>query len=335
MQIIKYFFTHSLMSFEEPELIKEYNKQTISPENILWDDGTCEIMNERTKDHKFETKIEDLNPLSLTERIDKNMYHNAPIFMTNYVIDIHNINKYVVIIDPRKSNIIHIPSMFKHVFNYDYGKCDNVDSTKIYSANVLHIYLSNNINSNTFKREFNKISNLIDVYDIDLLLEMIIENRIISKSLMSIDLKSSNDYEPTDIICIDKADLDSSSDSKSINADILKTPKVVKKYQVILTNDISSLTLASIISIQIYDLVFKIYEVNKNSLTELYLTLYDYYTNALKTIQCNGSIKDVELINSKIEWVISDATYNVIIPSLFTIKNILSSLNQLISCYGR
>ena len=272
------------------------------------------------------SSIQD-NKVIDSENLDLNENAKNKGLYINDVINMKTINRYVVFINPRDEDIIYLPKTFKYVFNYDFGKL--VDSTnetllpKKLSNKYLEVYLSTRINPNVFKREFNKIDYLVDIDDIDLILEIIIENGIIRKSLLSNFNVNFNElkidlWEPDSIIHTNKIYINNDNDNDN------ETLSNVNKYRVIIVNDLCTLQSANKIKIQIYDIIFEINTVNVKTLNELYLTLYKYYIKLCKPDNFNYT--DNNLVNSKIEWIIDNTIYTKIIMSLFDLKQLLTDI---------
>lgn len=270
----------------------------------------------------IDSEIKALNS-SNSEDLNENT-KNKGLYI-NDVINMKTINRYVVFINPRDEDIIYLPKTFKHVFNYDFGKLvDFTNETllpKKLSDKYLEVYLSTRINPNVFKREFNKIDYLVDIDDIDLILEIIIENGIIRKSLLSNFNVNFNElkidlWEPDSIIHINKIYINNDNDNETLSN--------VNKYRVIIANDLRTLQSANKIKIQIYDIIFEINTVNVKTLNELYLTLYKYYIKLCKPDNFNYT--DNNLVNSKIEWIIDNTIYTKIIMSLFDLKQLLTDI---------
>ena len=286
---------------------------------------------------------EDLD-LDLNENKNyKTKINNSLKSFSNEIINLNTINQYVVFINPRTENIYYLPKIFKHTFNYDYGKLidlDNYESGKInltLSDKSLQVYLSLRINPNIFKYEFNKIDYLQDINDIDLILEIIIENGIIRKSLRCINIESiMKQYEPNLIVHADKS--------------IDKNFSNVHRYKIIDIYDLSTLHLSNNIKIQLSNDVFEIDNVNIKTLNELYIVLHKYYVDIIngknsEFLKLNGIDTelinllnidyyihdDIKLLNSKIEWSINNTIYIKNIESLFDIKELLNDIENVIN----
>lgn len=272
-------------------------------------------LEENTKEHELDEENANITPT----------YYSK----SNIPINMDTINKYVVFINPQNEDIIYLPKIFTHVFNYDCGELIDVNSIRKLTLNSLQVYLSKKLNPNIFKQEFNKIKYWKDIDDIDLILEMIIENGIVRKSLKYIETESIiKDYEPDLIVHVDKT-LDRSFTS-------------VIKYETLIVDNLLTLHSANNVKIQLYNIVFEIKIVNSKTLKDLYLTLYEYYIHILSlkdlqklpflsTLNHNEHINNIKLENSRIEWNIDNTLYVKIIPSLFNIKDILVEIEHEIS----
>jgi len=215
-------------------------------------------------------------------------------------VNMHTIHQFVVFVNPRVEEVIYVPSSFKHVYDYDFGRMNDIGKTVL--LNSLQVYLSDQLNPDVFKHKFNEMKLMNDIYDVDLILEMIIEHGVVRKALKGI-VSITNDEFDTVITSSKLAEF---------------CEKNVKKYNLYnISDEEIDYSKASCIRIYLFDVVYEINNCtdSERDLKSLNQIIKEYYIRSLKSSP-----------QLRIECVIDGEVYVQNLNTYFKIKGLMNKL---------